>query len=571
MKMKKTLALIQIVIIMAILFIVSFSNISFAGIKTASELKNAFDTLRNTPGFREGDDFDEYGGGFAGAIQCHGWALKITNEIFGSCRNTNYDLWTDTAYPNINADDLCVGDIVRYNSDYGYDHSIVITNIVGDTIYYADCNWSGDNVIHWDKSMSKATLNDLLLDYCLEEGKQHLQGRIIHHKENDVKTLEGVYVPEGSIQDLGYDFVAQIVPKSNTNLAVVCLGDTDGSNIFIQNRDKSSNYQKWRFRKQSDGSYGITNMETGIGMDVFGSGNANGENVQGWMGGQGGDKQSWFIYSYNGGYRLVPRSSTDRNMSLDIDTSIEDGKNLQIYNAFNANNPNQTFLIEPNTYKPEGSKQDLGSIFIARIVPKTVTDIALTATGTENAAQVTVEELNENSDAQKWKFKRNNDGSYSIMNLNSNLYLDVHGSGNTNNEQVQLWRGGTGDKQSWFIYSYNGGYRLVPASSAEDLRALDIIGNVAAGGETQIYECVSKANSSQTFDIVKLNEYTLGDINQDGVINARDSKLALQHNAGKIQLTDEEKIIGDVNEDGNVDETDAKLILQYYVGKIENF
>lgn len=70
--------------------------------------------------------------------------------------------------------------------------------------------------------------------------------------------------------------------------------------------------------------------------------------------------------------------------------------------------------------------------------------------------------------------------------------------------------------------------------------------------------------------VIRKNE-TLGDINNDGKINATDAKLALKYYAGKTILDDDQKIRADVNKDEKINATDAKLILKYYTGKINEF
>ena len=516
MKMKKKIIIIKIIFIMIFtMFSGIMLNYSYAAIRTPSEIKNKINNLKNTPGFMEGEEFK---GSFAGAEQCHGWALKVTNELFGSNRNGNYNLWTDIAYPNVTADDLCIGDIVRYPvPKYKYDHSIVIIDIQGDTVYYADCNWGENcysavhpingNSICWNRSTTKAQINAKLnASNCFEYGHQNQKGRIIHHIQNDVKSLKDVFVPDGSKQDIGTDFTAYITPKSNSKLAVQVAGIGNGANVNLTTRNENSQSQKWYFQRQSDGSYSIKNLYSGNYLDIENSGNIDHENVQVWSGGTG-DKQCWFIYSYNGGYRLVPRSSAQDLKSLDIGDDIKDGANLQIYQAVSNNNAWQTFNIIRNM----GEKQNIGTEFTASIVPKTNSKLAVKTVGTDNGSNVQLG-TRANEESQKWIFKRQSDGSYSIKNKSAGKYLDIYNTGDTNHENVQIWSGGTGDKQSWFIYSYNGGYRLVPKSSPEDLKALDIGDSIKDGANLQIYYFVSNSNSWQTFNIIK----DLGEIQDIG-------------------------------------------------------
>ena len=66
-------------------------------------------------------------------------------------------------------------------------------------------------------------------------------------------------------------------------------------------------------------------------------------------------------------------------------------------------------------------------------------------------------------------------------------------------------------------------------------------------------------------------EYTLGDANEDGEINASDALLALQHSVKLTELKDAVFSAADVDESGVVDATDALFILQYSVKLIDKF
>lgn len=76
------------------------------------------------------------------------------------------------------------------------------------------------------------------------------------------------------------------------------------------------------------------------------------------------------------------------------------------------------------------------------------------------------------------------------------------------------------------------------------------------------------------FDELKVGEeekYTLGDVNQDGDINIRDVRMALEASLGKVQLTEEQKLVADVNKDGDINIRDVRLILEYSLNKITEF
>ena len=347
--------------------------------------------------------------------------------------------------------------------------------------------------------------------------------------------------------------MAYITPKSNSNLALQTTGTENGASVNLKTKNKNSQNQKWYFTRQSDGSYTLKNMDSGKYLDIENTGNTDYEKVQIWSGGSG-DKQSWFIYSYNGGYRLVPRSSANDLKALDIGDDIKDGAKLQILHAVSNNNAWQTFSI----IRDLGEKQNIGDEFVATIVPKTNSKLAVETVGTDNGSNVQLGERDD-SESQKWIFKRQSDGSYTIKNKYAEKYLDIYNTGDTNGENIQIWSGGSGDKQSWFIYLYNGGYRLVPRSSKEDLKALDIGDDIKDGANLQLYYFVSNNNSWQTFNIIK--DYKKGDVNEDGIIDILDYVLILSHVRETKLLTGEQLELADVNSDGIVDMLDYVLVL----------
>ena len=103
--------------------------------------------------------------------QCMGWAETVCDYLFGE----NPRNWVQQT----NWNNLCVGDHVRlYYRGEPNNHSIVITNMVGDTIYYADCNGNGDNKVHWNRTMSRSTLLSKALWFKSQP-------------DNWVRTLEG--------------------------------------------------------------------------------------------------------------------------------------------------------------------------------------------------------------------------------------------------------------------------------------------------------------------------------------------------------------------------------------------
>ena len=78
---------------------------------------------------------------FDSAIQCMGYAHKISYEITGVMPRNNY-----VKYTTLKASDLRVGDIIRYRWN---GHSICVTGVSGNKISFTDCNYIGRCQIRW--------------------------------------------------------------------------------------------------------------------------------------------------------------------------------------------------------------------------------------------------------------------------------------------------------------------------------------------------------------------------------------------------------------------------------------
>lgn len=365
----KTSNLKKLILIFAILLvgIVLIPKNVQAGNYSKEYLSSKFNEIRNTSGYKQGEYYKWNDGGWYSDYcssghagwQCHGYGINLFDWLFQQCAMCSGRVY--------NMSQICVGDLIRYNNAPYGEHTVIVQDVVGDTVYFTDANGLGDGTVRWDQSFSKSYFQDRLV-------------YIAHASGNDIKslTVSETYKPSGTKQNLGDSFVAQIIPKSSTGYAVGETGTSEGSNITLQTKNTSSKAQQWKFTRHSDGSYGIVNVESGYGIDIENSGNVNGENVRVW-GHDEGDKQSWFIYSYNGGYRLVPRSSSTDLRALDINSgSFANGTNVQIWEACNNENAAQTFIL--NKYV-EGITLNYSSCIINKGSTK-----ALTATVTPTSA-----------------------------------------------------------------------------------------------------------------------------------------------------------------------------------------
>lgn len=122
--------------------------------------------------------------------------------------------------------------------------------------------------------------------------------------------------------DLGTDFYAYIINTSFWKHLT-----NDGCNVSIRTETGNAN-QVWKFDRQSDGSYKITNCKDGRVLDDSNWGNTNGANV-GVVNSNNSTAQRWFIRGESGAYYLNPKCS---ELVLDVNGACsDDGTNVQIW------------------------------------------------------------------------------------------------------------------------------------------------------------------------------------------------------------------------------------------------
>ena len=258
------------------------------------------------------------------AGQCHAYALKLGNIIFGGNPNT----WTKI----YNANSVYAGDIARINND---GHSIFIYKVEGDTIYYTDCNYTGPCKVNWNGSMSKQTLKNKL------SWIYHLSGN----------TLTGAGNSLGSPIYVGEDFYTNIVKADAGKMVAydkVC-------NVFLQT-DYKATHQVWHFEHLDDGSYKITNLYDGKALEIQYESkecNANIEAGDYW----GGNHQRWYVYGEAGQYKLKAKN-TEYVMDV-VSNGNNDGTNIATY-TFN-NSGAQKFHFAWVDLKPATLKVNTGS------------------------------------------------------------------------------------------------------------------------------------------------------------------------------------------------------------------
>ncbi len=168
-----------------------------------------------------------YYDGAARTWQCWAFACQVGYDIFGV---DPYSHWET----HRNVYSVKAGDIIRFSWSASYQpHSIFVTNVDGDTVYYGQSNMNGPCKIQWDCSKSKAELQELLnnrtdKEFCVyhspnNQTEENFTGTLDVNAILDGMYTGGSLVKDGVIYgsfdvyvggELKYDDVTDIPPSN---------------------------------------------------------------------------------------------------------------------------------------------------------------------------------------------------------------------------------------------------------------------------------------------------------------------------------------------------------------------
>lgn len=194
--MKKVISIILILI-------AAFSFAKFGGempiAQAASLTQNEFDSKLSSarskyPNGCNNDTYSWYVAGSLVGYQCHGYARWLSYYVWGSdFRNGNGTNWTryEATSSDSKIDKLVPGDVIRYRAgtSKSWNHTIFVTSISGDTVYFTDCNSDGNCTVKWDRSFSKSTLSTYLKTTLYNSGNEASstgRGYIAHYTLNNL-------------------------------------------------------------------------------------------------------------------------------------------------------------------------------------------------------------------------------------------------------------------------------------------------------------------------------------------------------------------------------------------------
>ena len=247
----------------------------------------------------------------------------------------------------------------------------------------------------------------------------------------------------------------------------------DNPNIRIEDNDHI-NSQKWIIKKNGDETYTIINPTTGKALDVQGASVIKGANVQLYQS-NGTCAQKWHIVENDD--KTFSIYSSCSGLALDLSGGVANsGANINIWRVNGSDAQKWKFDLygSEDEYPEEGVYSIASSINNDKVV-----DIA----GGVNMATLgtNIQLWRDNKTAaQQWSFRLNNDGTYTIVNNDTNKAIDVSGASLENGANLQLWRDNGTCAQKWYIEKDEDEYYVFKSACSE--LVIDASGGVANDG-----------------------------------------------------------------------------------------
>lgn len=169
-----------------------------------------------------------------------------------------------------------------------------------------------------------------------------------------------------------------------------------------------------------------------------------------------------------------------------------------------------------------------------------------------------------------WKAEAAEDGYYRLYSCaNDSTLLDVEGAKNENGTNIALWDNSGSDAQLFkFIPQADGSY-VIATKASDDKRCADVIDADKSSG-ANIRQWERNGHACQTWFLEKVvepaGEFTPGDVNEDGVINAFDVAI-MKKMLSDDNLTRRQKRPADADADFGVTASDCKMVSDFVLNR----
>lgn len=320
----------------------------------------------------------------------------------------------------------------------------------------------------------KSAFNGLMLD--LKNGRTSAGNNIWLYTRNDTAAQKYCFYKAADNVEIK-DGVYTIASGLDKNKVVdqSSAGMFDKTNVQLY-QSNGTNAQKWIIQKVSGNVFRIYSANSGKLMDVANGSKNSGANIWNYSN-NNTDAQKWIIRNFGDGSVYF--------------TSLLSGKVMDVASARTANGTNiwaydsngttaQRFYLLSTTYHPVED----GAYVISN---KGNRNMVIDVNGANRRVAVNVQLYTSNGTAaQKFKFKQNSDGFYTITNVNSRHVLDVASALISNGANIWQYSSNDSNAQKWIIHvNSDGSVTLISACSS---KVIDIAnGKLKNGSNIQQY------------------------------------------------------------------------------------
>ena len=283
----------------------------------------------------------------------------------------------------------------------------------------------------------------------------------------DVRKMPVVSVPDGN-----YFINVHSKVSSSVDIPGANASDSIAIQLYSGNGSKA---QQFKFSKQSDGSYVITNVNSDKALDVRGAAAGNNSVVQQYAI-NGTNAQRWFIRDSDAGYYL---QSALGNWVLDLSGgNTSNGTAIRLY-APNGTQAQRFVVSSSEVSVPVNAAVNIKSAGKSNLV------FDVPGASTANSARIQLYAAN-GTNAQKFRFQQIGNGTYNIVNVNSGKVLDVYGASASNGAVLQQYDSNGTVAQQWTVRNYGDG--KISLMSVNANKAIDVPGaNYSSNVALQLY------------------------------------------------------------------------------------
>lgn len=268
--------------------------------------------------------------------------------------------------------------------------------------------------------------------------------------------------------------------------------------------------QAWTVKHDSKGYVTFINVGSNKAIDVYDGKAKNYQNISQYTS-NNSYAQKWIVTKDSMGYKIM--SAIDKNYVLDLyNGSVNNGTNIQVYQSNGTVAQRWKFdkYVKPTVETARQKMDKMAKEYNANITESTyvisnytqakyVVDVS---NGSKNSgANVWVFQSN-NTNAQKWKVKKDSVGYITFINIGSNKALDVYNGNATNGTNIWQFNYNNSYAQKWIAKKNTDG-SLTFLSALNSNYVLDIsTGTVRNQQNIQLYQ--NNGTNAQKFKLTKI-------------------------------------------------------------------